>query len=60
MVFFPVSIFSLLIYFYNQMDKQKQKEQDERLKKLAEKPVSKEIAKSIAEKTKHIYKPFSK
>lgn len=42
------------------MDKQKQKEQEDKLKELAKKPVSKEIAASIKQKQSGLNKPFEK
>jgi hypothetical protein len=42
------------------MNDQKQKEQIEKLEKLKEKPLPENVQKSIAEKQKHIQKPFNK
>jgi uncharacterized membrane protein YfbV (UPF0208 family) len=48
-----------LIYFYT-MDKQKIKEQEDKLKELAKKPVSKEIAESIKQKQYGLKNTFTK
>lgn len=42
------------------MNNQKQKEQIEKLEKLKQKRLPDHIQKSIAEKQKHIQKPFNK
>lgn len=42
------------------MDKQKQKEQEDKLKGLAKKDLPENVRKSISEKIKHINKPFNK
>ena len=42
------------------MSDQKQKEQIEKLEKLKEKNLPENVQKSIAEKQKHIQKPFNK
>lgn len=52
-------IFFLLTYFYAIMDKQKQKEQEDKLKEIA-KNAPKNIQKVIQEKIKGVSKPFNK
>lgn len=42
------------------MDKQKQKEQADKLKELAKKPVSEQVAKSIKEKQAYINRYINK